>query len=188
MTLYWGLDLAIGFGLPVVVHLAHRAGALSARSVRLFWLGAALGLIWEVPIFLFSATSVCSPAICPPTIVWPDGLPAHWGLLLAAHTLWDGGLFLAGAGMLRWLGRPVLSKFRWRELALLLAWGQLSALLVEFSAISNDAWAYVEGHAWNPTWAHVGGLPLTVLPQIIWLVAPLAFTLLAPRVAPTKPS
>lgn len=54
-------------------------------------------------------------------------------------------------------------------------WGQVSAFLVEFSSITNDAWVYVEDYWWNPTLFHIGPHPITLLMQPIWLIAPVIF-------------
>ena len=40
-SVYYGLDLAIGFGAPVVTYLLYRTGRISAYLWRLFWIGCA---------------------------------------------------------------------------------------------------------------------------------------------------
>ncbi len=78
---------------------------------------------------------------------------------------------------------PVLAGFRWRELAILVVWGQLSALAVEVGSVLNQGWVYSGGYAWNPVLFHVDGHPITVVPQIIWLAAPVVYYLCALKFA-----
>jgi hypothetical protein len=100
-------------------------------------------------------------------IAWIRPLPAPFWVFLIAHTLIDGLIFVAGA----WLA----GRFRGKELAVLLLWGQATSLAVETSSVLADAWVYVTGHWWNPTLFHVAGHPITLAPQAAWLVLPLAF-------------
>jgi len=173
---YYWLDLAVGFGSPVVLFALVRLGAVDRRNWRLFWLGACIGLVWEIPIFVLSKhTSL-------PIIHWIRELPAHYAVFLVSHTLWDGAIFVVGV----WLavlicGRPVLSRFRWGELAVLLAWGQITAFAVEFSSVTNQAWAFIEGYWWNPTLLHAADSPITLMMQAVWLIASAAFYLIALR-------
>jgi hypothetical protein len=177
VTWYYSLDLLVGYGLPVVVTVLAQQQRLSRQTWRLFWWGVLLGLVWEVPIFVLSAES-WGPAI----IHWIHPLPTHYGVFLIAHSLWDGGLFLAGLALMKRLGaRPCCQRFSAAELTVLVLWGQLSALLVELSSTYSEAWAYREGHWWNVTLFHFNNHPITLLPQGIWLVAPLAFYGLALR-------
>ncbi|MBZ0272609.1 hypothetical protein K8I61_11275 [bacterium] len=173
---FYPLDLFIGFGAPILLYALIRAGRIDPFYGRLFALGAALGALWEIPIFVLSASSST------PIIVWIRPLPLHWSIFLIAHTLWDGAIFVAGAGLLRTLFGPrVLDGFRWRELAFLMVWGVATAILVELSAIANDAWVYLETYAWNPPLFEFRGHALTFLMPAVWLAASAAFFAIARR-------
>jgi hypothetical protein len=101
---------------------------------------------------------------------------------MVAHAFWDGGLFLVGLALVGAMcSRPVLVRFRWAELAVLTLWGQASALAVEVGSVLHRGWYYPGGHAWNPVLFDVAGHPITVLPQLIWLAAPVAYYLAASR-------
>jgi hypothetical protein len=144
--------------------------------VRLFWLGVGVGLAWEIPLFLSAIWA------SDPIVGFLREPPLHPAVFMIAHAFWDGGLFLVGLGLVRALcARPVLVGFRWRELAVLTAWGQGSALAVEVVSVLNRGWFYPAGHAWNPVLFRLEGHPVTVLPQLIWLAAPLAYYVLALR-------
>jgi len=183
---FYAIDLFVGFSLPVYLHLrhhpAHRIGPPrrprsrpdTTAVVRLFWLGVVIGLTWEVPIFI-SASFATNPIID-----FVREPPLHPLVFMIAHAFWDGGLFLAGLALVQALSaRPVLSAFRWRELVVLTLWGQTSALAVEVVSVVNDAWVYDGDRPWNPVLFSVSGHPITALPQIVWLVAPVAYYLAA---------
>jgi hypothetical protein len=181
-------DLMVGFSLPLVVHLRQR-GAGQARIVRrLFWLGVAIGLAWEVPIFL-SAILAASPVV-----VFLESPPLHPLWFMLSHSFWDGGLFLAGVLLLRAaFGATALQRFRWAELGVFVLWGQASELLVEITSVTGGLWAYVGTHPWNPVLFEWRGHPITLLPQLIWLAAPvvyypLAVLLVRPRPSPWRSS
>ena len=109
--------------------------------------------------------------------------PLHPLLFMVAHAFWDGGLFLVGLALVRALcPHPVLASFRWRELGVLLLWGQASALAVEVVSVLNRGWVYGGVHAWNPVLFSVEGHPITIVPQLIWLAAPVAYYLCALRI------
>jgi hypothetical protein len=181
VSFYW-LDLAIGYATPLLVWSLYRRARLSRPVWQLFWIGCALGLTWEVPVFVLSAHDTGVPLLG-----WVRPLPLPYPVFLLAHTLWDGGLLLVGLWLLRLLApAPQLARFRWRELGVLLAWGQASALAVEVSSTASDGWAYLPRYWWNPTLFAVGGHPVTLLPLLVWLAAPVAFYAIALRlVRPT---
>lgn len=172
----------MGFSLPVYVHLRHRSGPEAATVVRLFWLGVVIGLAWEVPLFV-SAISAENPVVG-----FLREPPVHPVVFMVAHAFWDGGLFLLGLALVgAGCARPVLVRFRWAELAVLVVWGQASALAVEVVSVLNRGWFYHAGHAWNPVLFHVEGHPITLLPQLIWLAAPVAYYLSALRLTQRAP-
>jgi hypothetical protein len=108
---------------------------------------------------------------------------------MVAHAFWDGGLFLAGLAFVQALcAQPVLARFRWQELAVLLLWGQASELAVEVVSVLNQGWVYSGVHWWNPVLFYVAGHPITIVPQLIWLAAPVAYYLCALRVIRRGPT
>jgi len=170
---YYWTDLIIGYTFPFFVYGLFRAGRVSNAVWRLYWLGCLVGLFWEVPIFILSGQSTPLPII-----FFARELPVHYLVLMVCHTLWDGGLFLAGVWLVHLLcPDPILTRFRWRELAVFLLWGQTSALAVELSSTLNDGWVYVSGYWWNPVLFTFNDHPVTVLPQLIWMVAPVVYYL-----------
>jgi hypothetical protein len=175
---FYAIDLFVGFSLPVYLHLRHRSRPDGAGILRLFWLGVVIGLTWEVPIFLSAIFAQ------DPIVGFLREPPLHPIVFMVAHSFWDGGLFLVGLGLVQALcSPPVLAGFRWQELAVLIVWGQASELAVELVSVLNQAWVYSGEHAWNPVLFEVAGHPITLVPQLIWLVAPVAYYLCALRMA-----
>lgn len=174
--MYYVLDLLVGFGGFVFLWARREREPNGGRDWRAFLLGCALGLLWEVPVFTLS---VHSPW---PMIHWVRPLPAPYPVFLVAHTFWDGLLFVAAVwGAERLFGNGAFGRFRVAELAWLVAWGQFTSVLVEVSSVLHDGWIYVAGYAWNPTLATLAGRPLTLWPQVPWLVAPVVFYAFALR-------
>lgn len=162
--------------MPLYLHLRHRSGPEGATILRLFWLGVLVGLTWEIPIFL-SAIFADEPMVG-----FLREPPLHPAVFMVAHAFWDGGLFLFGLALVTALcRRPVLTRFRYAELAVLVAWGQVSELAVEVTSILNGGWVYHAGHAWNPVLFEVADHPVTLVPQLIWLAAPIVYYALALR-------
>ncbi len=173
---FWWLDLAIATGATLWVVLFCRGTPRGRWIQRLFWLGVAIGTTWEVPLFLSNTFAR------DPVLVMLSDPPIHPLGLIVAHSLWDGGLFLAGVALISLTcPGPILTRFSWRELGMLLLWGQLSELLVEFGGITGHAWSYAGGIPFNPTLFQVAGHPITLMPQLIWFAAPIAFYLAALR-------
>lgn len=165
--LYYLADLLLAVCFPA---LAWRLAGPRRPTWRLFWLGAAIGLSWEIPIFALSAWTGS------PILEWLTPLPLPPLVFIVAHSLWDGAL-LTGGWLLaqRLTARPTSGA----GIGVQLAWGQMTELCVELSAILAGTWVYLDGLWFNPPLAHVRGHPLPLLLQLIWLLAPLAFVGLA---------
>lgn len=169
---YYYADLIIGFLFPIFFYFLYRTGKADKTIWRLFWLGAAIGLAWEVPIFVLSQHTSF------PIISWIRPLPFHYIIFVIAHTLWDGGLFLIGVWIVRvFCPLPRFKQFKVKELAVFMIYGQISSLMVEISSVVNDGWVYVADHWWNPVLFELAGRPITLLPQLIWLAAPVVYYL-----------
>jgi len=180
---FYTLDLVVGFALPAFVHLSNRSRPGGTAVIRLFWLGVAIGFTWEIPIFLSALLAT------DPIVGFLREPPLHPIIFMVAHAFWDGGLFLAGVALVQALCvRPVFATFRWQELAVLVLWGQLSELAVEVVSVLNQGWVYSGQHSWNPVLFHVAGHPITVIPQLIWLAAPVAYYLSVLRLAREAPA
>ena len=174
--LYYPLDLAVAAWVPLLLHALYFAGRARGELLRWFWIGAAVGLTWEVPIFVGSAATEGYR-----TIAWITPLPLHWSVFMVAHTLWDGGRYVLGCLILRGLFGPgALSRRRGAELAVFVLYGQVQAIVVELSSLFNDGWAFLDLW-WNPAVATVNGHNLTLMQHVFWLWGAVAFWLIITR-------
>jgi len=163
---YYHLDLLVGFSSPVVFYLLYRTGRIDRFLWRFFWIGVAVGATWEIPIFVLSGEPTSLPLIS-----WVRPLPAHYLVFMVCHSLWDGLLFVIGIRLINLIcPKPVLRRFSWKELAVLVAWGQVSELIVELSSTLNDGWVFYE-YWWNPVIFHFNGHNIAVLMQVVWFAA-----------------
>lgn len=168
---YYFLDLIVGFGSPLVFYILFRSRHIDRMMWHFFWIGAGIGLLWEIPIFVLSAESEALPLI-----QWVRPLPLHYSIFMVSHSLWDGMLFCIGIWLVeRICGRPAFTSFKISELLILLAWGQVSELFVELSSTMNEGWVYIDTYWWNPVMMHFDGHSITWLMQSIWGIAPIIF-------------
>ncbi len=181
-TAYYLADLVLAATFPVAVLLACRRGWLSPQAWTLFWVGVAIGTVWEIPIFALSAWSE------QPVLHWLTPLPAHPAVFVVAHSLWDGALLLGGLELATQVTRRVGgSPFGPLGLSVQVLWGQVTELVVELSAITANTWVYLDGLWFNPPLAHFEGQPLPATLQGIWLVASLIFAAIAHTLRWTTP-
>jgi hypothetical protein len=175
--MFFALDVAVAIALPLVLWWLHRRGATPPVIWPLFWLGVAIGLTWELG-YHFTGPLYSQD----PSYVQAAEYPGHPLLQPFMHALWDGGLFLVGLALVwRLCPAPRLARFSWRELAVLVAWGQAQELCVELAATAGGAWSFTP-RWWNPVLFEFGEGSITLAPQLIWLAAPIAFYLFALRV------
>ena len=160
-------DMAIGIAVPVAAAVLFVAGRFRAREILFLIWGFLIGAAFEFFI------GFQGPVFFTVKMHWP--LPM--GTYYLCHSLWDGGLFMAGialAGLL--LRKPFMSvcrAFNWKELAVMTVWGAGTAFVVEM--IGNGViWEY-HPMKWNPVWITVRGQGYTAFIQIVWLVAPFVF-------------
>lgn len=170
------LDILIAAAFPVAIYALTARGILARSFRRLYWLGVCIGLTWEVTFFFLGPEFSVAPLF-----IFFSRSPLPPWLLPLFHSLWDGGLFIVGLLLIRLLPGPHLARFRWDELLVMLAWGQAQELCVELSATAAGLWTYLP-HPWNPVLFPFGQGQITLLPQLVWLVAPLVFYPLALRI------
>ncbi len=174
---YYAADIFLALAFPTLVWLGRARAWPNPHAWRLFWIGAAIGLTWEIPIFALSAWTGS------PILTWLTPLPLPPAAFIVLHSLWDGALLLAGYELARRITVPRgRSPFGALGIAIMVLWGQVTELCVELSAIGAGTWVYLEGVSYNPPIATVAGHPLPAALQVVWLVASLAFAAVAARV------
>ncbi|HBS04764.1 MAG TPA: hypothetical protein DEA96_07365, partial [Leptospiraceae bacterium] len=156
---------------PVLVSLwAWLRRDFPSQEVRVvFWLGTGLGALWEFPFNAWAAFD--TDAI----VIYLTEPPLSWPLCALLHSFWDGALFVAGWALVTLIhGRYAFRAFFSAPMVTLLVWSQLQEILVEALSLASGAWMW-NVTSWNPALFEIGSLQFTILPQIIWLVAPIIF-------------
>lgn len=175
--LFLALDVIIAASIPMFVFYQYRKGRFSRAIWYMYWVGVAIGMIWEIGFY-----SVGPEFSDKPAYLMLTELPFHPVLLPLLHTFWDGGLFIVGVWLIYLLLRPPhLTRFSWQELGIIILWGQVSELAVELIATGTKSWVYTE-QWWNPVLFRFAELDITLAPQLVWLVAPIIFYLLALKI------
>jgi len=170
---YW-VDLLVALAIPLLFVFLYRTRRISRFSWLLFWIGCAVGALWEIPFYFIGPSFLSDPLYVLKT---PTPFPLF--LLHVMHCFWDGGLLMIGVELVKKLCRsPHFTQFRFQELAVLLVWGGFQELAVELLSSGSSGWAYVP-HWWNPSMFQFQGSDITLLPQLIWVIAPIVFYVLA---------
>ncbi len=173
---FYCIDFTVGATFPTAVVILYLLKRIPPFTWRMFWAGTAIGLLWEVPFSTLDGLGIVN------IFAFATPPPAHFAAIIVSHSFWDGGLFLAGLALVHLVSRgPVFGSFSARELAVLMAWGQIQELGVELLSTGSGGWEYVPA-AWNPSLFMFNGRHITLLPQLIWLAAPVLFYLVALRV------
>lgn len=120
----FGVSVAAGLAIPVVVYLASRLEHLTRSQTLLFVVGSMLGSIWEVGLILVVPRLLEAPLY---TLSVETSVSTVVHLL--SHSFWDRGLFLIGVLLIQgFVERPYFQLFRGRELGVLVAWAKPSQL------------------------------------------------------------
>lgn len=177
MALFYLFVWTFGILILIVVYYLYNTKKIDRYYWILFWLGFILGLMWEVKLIIANEMSPFPPA----SYIIPTPLPSPYSsiTIIITHSLWDGGLFLLGVWFVQLIcKKPILEKFKPSELIILLIYGQISTLIVELLSTSSGGWEYYV-YVWNPLLFSFLGHNITLLPQLIWVLAPIAFYVIA---------
>lgn len=166
---FYLIDFALGIASLAVVSALYARGRIGRHMWLLFWIGCGLGFTWE---FLCNLNIAHGAS---PVARFIRPLSFHYMFIVVIHSLWDGALFTFGAWLVKkTCAPPHFSRFRAAELAVLIAWGQAQELTVELISTTGAAWEWLP-YSWNPSLFMFNGYHITLLPQLIWLAASVAF-------------
>jgi hypothetical protein len=169
---YWMVWI-IGFLICIGVVILYKLNKVDMFIFKLFWIGCLIGMTWELPLSLANVFSIYPPAsfITP----LPISVPFSTLMIIITHSFWDGALFLLGMGFVKILCKKEhFVSFKMCELGIFLLYGQISELIVELASTYSNAWEY-NAYLWNPLLFVFNRHNITLLPQLIWLVAPVIF-------------
>ena len=177
--MFYFLDLLVGFIAPILAYILYRTEKIDKFSWYVFWIGAAVGLTWEIPMFIGSYETSFFVTLEP---IRP--YPFHYIIFLVSHTLWDGMLFIIGYRLVLLLSEsPRFEEFNLKELIILIIYGQIQEIIVEVGAVSNSAWTFIV-YWWNPALFYVNEYPITLYPQLAWLFGSILFYFILLKLKP----
>ena len=177
--MFYFLDLLVGFIAPILAYILYRTEKIDKFSWYVFWIGAAVGLTWEIPMFIGSYETSFFVTLEP---IRP--YPFHYIIFLISHTLWDGMLFIIGYRLVLLLSEsPRFEEFNLKELIILIINGQIQEIIVEVGAVSNSAWTFIV-YWWNPALFYVNEYPITLYPQLAWLFGSILFYFILLKLKP----
>ena len=177
--MFYFLDLLVGFIAPILAYILYRTEKIDKFSWYVFWIGAAVGLTWEIPMFIGSYETSFFVTLEP---IRP--YPFHYIIFLVSHTLWDGMLFIIGYRLVLLLSEsPRFEEFNLKELIILIIYGQIQEIIVEVGAVSNSAWTFIVSW-WNPALFYVNEYPITLYPQLAWLFGSILFYFILLKLKP----
>lgn len=177
--MFYFLDLLVGFIAPILAYILYRTEKIDKFSWYVFWIGAAVGLTWEIPMFIGSYETSFFVTLEP---IRP--YPFHYIVFLVSHTLWDGMLFIIGYRLVLLLSEsPRFEEFNLKELIILIINGQIQEIIVEVGAVSNSAWTFIV-YWWNPALFYVNEYPITLYPQLAWLFGSILFYFILLKLKP----
>lgn len=178
---YW-VDFGIATLIFIVVMISYITKKMGKTTWIYYWIGCLIGLLWELPMSLANEYGTYPPA----HFLTP--MPTPFIVIVITHCWWDGGLFLVGVFLVKKiLAPPHFTKFSGYELIIMILWGQISELSVELMSTYSEGWEFNE-YWWNPVLFTFNSHNICLLPQIIWLVAPIVFYLVILKLSPNLPT
>ena len=169
---YWFVYFS-GIIICITVFMLYKTNYIDNFTWYLYWIGFAIGLCWEIPLSIADDYSPYPPVTYLASAPFP--LPFSTIAIMITTSLWDGGLFLLGLIFVKILcPEPHYNRFKGKELGVLIVYGQASELMVELISTTSGGWEY-NVYWWNPLLFIFNGHNITLLPQLIWLIAPIIY-------------
>ncbi len=168
-----------------IVLILYKKEYLSKYYWYLYWIGFGLGILWELPLSIANELHICCGYPYPASIfIIPTPIqgPLAVFVIVTTHSLWDGGLFLLCVLFVHLLcKKPCFEGFKWKELGVLILVGQISELIVELTSTFSEGWEFYIGPGvwYNMALFQFNNKNITLLPQLIWLAAPIVFYFIA---------
>jgi len=172
--MFFTIDIAVAASIPVTLLILRRKRLVSPIIWTFFWLGVAIGAVWEFG-FHFTGPEYSDT----PSYTQGARFPFHPFLQPICHSFWDAGIFLVGVFLVHKFRRSPWQGFNPSELSTFLTWGLSQALVIELVALfSSSGWSFTASF-WNPAIISYDDKALTLAPLVIWGVAPIVYYMLA---------
>ena len=156
----------VGSSSPIIFFLLYKLGYVSKKIITLFIIGICVGLTWEIPFALAGDSFHLI------LVDWPIDLPLVRNI---NYAFLDSLIFLIGIFLCNTILKSdsYLYTFNSNALLIMIVWGSISEFLVDLNC-SGKLWVFLENW-YNPVFITINGNNLTILPQLIWLVAPIVY-------------
>jgi hypothetical protein len=169
-TVFFIVDIIIALSILGFFAYMHFSRRFSPVVWYMFWAGVLIGATWEIGFYFLGPKFSSAPIY-----VFSTEPPFPSIILHVTHCFWDGGLFMVGVALVcKLLKPPHLVRFRWPELGIMLGWGVLQEAVVELISLGGSMWEY-QPRWYNPSLFELNGSHFTLLPILIWVVAPVVF-------------
>ena len=156
----------VGNSAPLVFFLFYKYRIISKELFNLYFLGVLVGLSWEIPFALAGKSFHLI------LIDWPIDLPLVRNI---TYSFIDGLIFFIGVLLAKAYlkNRHFVYKFNSTALLIMIIWGSFSEFLVDLNG-NGKLWLFIENW-YNPVFVTINGNGLTIIPQLIWFVAPIVY-------------
>ena len=156
----------VGNSAPLLFISFYKSGIISKELFNLYFIGVLVGLSWEIPFALAGKSFHLI------LIDWPIDLPLVRNI---TYSFIDGLIFFIGVLLAKAClkNRHFLYKFNSTALLIMIIWGSFSEFLVDLNG-NGKLWLFIENW-YNPVFVTINGNGLTIIPQLIWFVAPIVY-------------
>lgn len=158
----------VGSSSPIIFFLLYKLGYVSKKIITLFIIGICVGLTWEIPFALAGDSFHLI------LVDWPIDFPLVRNI---NYAFLDSLIFLIGIFLCNKILKSdsYLYTFNSNALLIMIIWGSISEFLVDLNC-SGKLWIFLENW-YNPVFISISGKDMTLIPQLIWLIAPIVYYL-----------
>ena len=158
----------IGNSAPLLFIILLKTEKISREFFNLYFLGVLVGLSWEIPFALAGKSFHLI------LIDWPIDFPLVRNI---TYSFIDGLIFIVGVLLAKAClkNKHFLYKFNSTALLIMIIWGSFSEFLVDLNG-NGKLWLFLENW-YNPVFITINDNGLTIIPQLIWFIAPIVYYL-----------
>ena len=158
----------VGSSSPIIFFLLYQLGYISKKIITLFIIGICVGFTWEIPFALAGESFHLI------LVDWPIDLPLARNM---NYAFLDSLIFLIGIFLCNKILKhdDYLYTFNLKALSIMIVWGSISEFLIDLNC-NGKLWLFLENW-YNPVFVSIDGNDMTLIPQLIWLVAPIIYYL-----------
>ena len=158
----------IGNSAPLLFIILLKTEKISREFFNLYFVGVLVGLTWEIPFALAGKSFHLI------LIDWPIDFPLVRNI---TYSFIDGLIFIVGVLLVKAYlkNKHFLYKFNSTALLIMIIWGSFSEFLVDLNG-NGKLWLFLENW-YNPVFITINDNGLTIIPQLIWFIAPIVYYL-----------